>query len=488
MGAAVQLTPRREVAALRNWCAFALVLTGRTYRALLLTLVVVATLPAAGTWSSFVVRTGSMEPSIHVGDVVIAQPFGADEKMPVGRVMIFRAPPGSGAGSQLRVHRVVEALGHDTYTTAGDANPTPDAAPVPRANFRSRAIIRVPYVGRPLVWLDDGQYGRLLAWLLLTSLLLSASSRRVDGDPPRDSGWRGGLARRLADLARLPVGRHRRPITVGLRVAAVLGVVGVTLAVPASVQAAFSARTTSGSNAWRTATNLDQAYTAAVTADAPYALYLLDDASGVSAADATGNSRTGTYTSVAGYQQAGALAHNFGYAVSLAANNGRIVGGGTGLTDPTTFSVEMWFRTTTSGGGKLIGFENSRNATSTLFDRELFMRTDGRLVYMGASSTSKLLVSPTPLNNGAWHQVVVTSVPSGSQETSVMYVDGVAVATGTTSRAATSYVGWWRVGFGRVPVGTGYPTTGNFTGTVDNVAIYTTQLTATRVAAHYTVR
>jgi signal peptidase I len=458
---------------------------------LLLTLVVVATLPAAGTWSTFVVRTGSMEPSIHVGDVVIGQPFGTDEKVPVGRVMIFRAPPGSGVGSELRVHRVVEALGHETYTTAGDANPTPDAAPVPRANFRSRAIIRVPYVGRPLVWLDDRHYGRLLAWLVLTTLLLSASFRRVDGDPPRDTGPSDRGLRHLAALVRLPVGRHRRPSTVSVRIGVVLGVVGLTLAVPASAQAAFTARTTTGPNTWRAANSLVQAYTSAVMADTPSAFYRLDEASGTSATDTSGNNRTGTYANIASYRQVGALPHNFGYAVGLAANSGRMVAGGTAQTNPTTYSLEMWFRTTTTTGGKLIGFENSRNQSSTTADRTVLMRTDGKLAVMtGTGSGASILLSASALNNGAWHHVVVTVAPyvTGLYETTTLYVDGTQTAASSLMPWPSSYSGYWRVGYGKVPSATSFPSTGNLTGTVDDVAVYTTQLSATRVAAHYAAR
>jgi hypothetical protein len=90
---------------------------------------------------------------------------------------------------------------------------------------------------------------------------------------------------------------------------------------------------------------------------------------------------------------------------------------------------------------------------------------------LGGASTSKLLVSPTALNNGVWHHLVVTAVPSGSNEASAMYVDGVLVASGNTTKASLVYSGWWRVGFGRVPTGTGYPTTGNFTGSVDDFAV-----------------
>jgi signal peptidase I len=480
----------RGAAPLLAWCGFGLVVGGKIYRSLLLTLVAIAMVPNLWDWTSYVVRTGSMEPSISVGDVVIGQPFGATEKVPVGRVMIFDTPAGSGTVSTLRVHRVVAKAENGAFTTAGDANASNDPSPVPRENFRSRAVIRVPYVGLPLVWLAGRNFASLALWLAATALLLHLSFRPTDGSPPRTSSRPRSL-RRLGRRVRprwLRARRQHRGMSVGMRTVLALVVAMVALAVPSTATAAFTDTTATAPNTWKAAEILLQPYTAAVRAESPYAFYRLDEASGSDATDASGNTRTGTYASVATYQQAGALPTNPGYAIGLAANSGRMVGGGTGLTDPTTFSAELWFKTTTAAGGKLIGFENSRNATSTSFDREAFMRTDGKVVYMGATSTSKLLVSPTALNNGAWHHLVITAVPSGSNEISAMYVDGALVASGNTMKASLSYIGWWRVGFGRVPTGTGYPLTGNFTGSVDDVAIYTTQLSAARVAAHYAAR
>jgi signal peptidase I len=465
---------------------FTLVLAARVYRSLLLTLVAVALLPAIGSWSGFVVRTGSMEPSINVGDVVIGQPFAADEQVPVGRVMFFQAPPGAGAGSEVRMHRVVESLGHRNYTTAGDANPTPDAAPVPLENFRSRAIIRVPYVGLPLVWLHDRQLGRLALWLLGTGLLLQLSLRRVEGDPPTGSGPGARLGRWVAVsvLRRRP---HRGVTAAALCIAVVTVAVGAAQAGPAGADAAFTDTTASGSNTWRAALLLRQPYSSAVMADAPYAFYRLDEASGASAADYAGSSRVGSYTAVSAYRQTGALPKNPGYAVGLS-GVGRMVGGGIGLSDPITFSVELWFRTTTTTGGKLIGFESTRNATSSGFDREAFMRADGTVVYMGSATPKNLLATSPGLNNGSWHHLVVTSVPSGTLQFSSMYVDGVLVDSGTTNRAGSSYVGWWRVGYGTLPTGKDYPASSSFSGSVDDVAIYTTALSANRAAAHYAAR
>jgi hypothetical protein len=400
--------------------------------------------------------------------------------------MIFQAPPGSGAGSVLRVHRVVESLGHGRYTTAGDANPTPDAAAVPRENLRSRAVIEVPYVGLPIVWLDNRQYQRVALWLLLSTLLVWVSFRRLPHDPPRDRGRWGRTVRRCGE--RLGIRRRRhRGTGAAMRAVLAMSSAALVLAIPTAANAAFTDTTRSGSNTWKAAALLRQPYTSAVMADTPYAFYRLDEASGVTAADYAGNSRSGAYTAVSSYRQAGALPRNPGYAVGLS-GTGRMVGGGAGILDPQTFSVEMWFRTTTPLGGKLFGFESTRDATSSGFDREAFMRVDGTVVYMGSATSKNLLASSPGLNNGAWHHLVVTSVPSGALEASVMYVDGVPVASGTTLRAGTIYAGWWRVGYGTLPTGKDYPASSSFAGSVDDVATYTTALSATRVTAHYAAR
>lgn len=48
---------------------------------MLLTLTAVAVAPLLFGWGSFIIKSGSMEPSISVGDVVIARPFEIGEKV-----------------------------------------------------------------------------------------------------------------------------------------------------------------------------------------------------------------------------------------------------------------------------------------------------------------------------------------------------------------------------------------------------------------------
>lgn len=155
---------------------------------------------------------------------------------------------------------------------------------------------------------------------------------------------------------------------------------------------------------------------------------------------------------------------------------------------PETFSLELWFRTTTTTGGKLIGFESTRDATSSSYDRHVFMAPNGTLVYGGWSAPRiRTITSPLAYNDGAWHHLVLTAVPHGQQQDAVMYVDGSAVAAGTTTRTSF-FSGWWFVGYGNLSSGSGYPTTRGFAGSIDQPAVYQTQLSAARVAAHHAAR
>lgn len=454
----------------------------RAYRAFLVTLLAVALLPTLWAWSGFVVRSGSMEPGIAVGDVVVAQPFDAADEVPLGRVVVFPNPAKPDSG-ELLVHRVVERLDGGTYATAGDANATYDAAAVTADDLEARARLLVPMVGRPVVWLAEGQLVPVGAWLLFTGLALALARRRRgqssddDHEGGRSRSWRSSLAAR---------GRVQRTASLGGGLAIVVAA-GVAVSGTHAATAAFTSRALTGSNTWTVAKATSQPYSAQVLIDAPYAYYQVDEASGAVAADSSGNARPGSFAAVAAYRQVNGLPRNAGYAVELG-GAGRLVAGGPALSDPNTYSLELWFKTTTTAGGKLIGFESSRDATSLFSDRHVFMRTDGRLEYgdwMG-SGKEKTITTRQAYNNGGWHHLVLTASPKGNRQDAVIYVDGQEMASGKTTET-NEYDGWWRVGSGSAPVLTDYPGSA-FAGSIDQVAIYRTELSAARVENHWATR
>ncbi|GAA1445032.1 hypothetical protein GCM10009641_65330 [Mycobacterium cookii] len=472
----------------RDWTRLAAVLLARIYRTFVLGLVVVATAPVAFGWGSYVVRSGSMEPSIAVGDVVVAKPWTEDQRVRVGRVFVYDAP--AATSPHLMVHRIVELRDDGDYTTAGDANELTDVAPLPSRDIRATAVLLVPHVGLPVTWFQTGQWLRLAAWLLLTAAAFALATRRLEGEPPR---WRllrlvrdrfsprpprggpsgpGGTA--TGPPPRNGVRRSRTPL---LAVASLV-VVG-TLASTAG--AGFTGHTRNSGSAW-TAGFWTQPYVTEVLNDQPFGLWLLDETSGQYASDRSGNDRTGQYYGHLALGTPGALPRNPGTAVSNA--GGRVVLGTQPVVAPSAYSIELWFRTTSTSSSHLAGFEDDRddNWRGATADRIVTMTPSGHITFGAWKNGGLPLTTAASYNDGAWHHLVVTST---SSRFSTVYVDGVRVVSGTSSYVDT-YPGYWRVGQGSTGNQNGF--TASFTGDLDNVAIYHSTLSASRVAAHWAAR
>lgn len=218
------------------WAGFLLALAARGVRGLVLSLLVISMIPVVSSWTGYVVRSGSMEPGLSVGDVVLARPTAVGEPVPVGRVMVFDNPDATSPHDVI-VHRVVAARGHGTYTTAGDANRDDDSTPVPAASFTGRPSIAVPLIGLPLTWWADRAFGPLMLALGLAALVLGIPGRRARHRRP---GTTSGTAARTA-LVLVPL------------VAMTAAVVG-SPAAPAD--AAFTSSSTSRASTWSVAASV----------------------------------------------------------------------------------------------------------------------------------------------------------------------------------------------------------------------------------------
>ncbi len=127
-------------------------------------------------------------------------------------------------------------------------------------------------------------------------------------------------------------------------------------------------------------------YRARVAADGALDHWRLGEASGV-VNDYLGNSNL-TPVATATRNVAGAIAGDPDPAITFPGTTTvPAVTAGTAQTSPQKFSVEAWFKTTTTRGGKIIGFGNSPNGNSSSHDRHVYMANNGRLVF-GVSSSS----------------------------------------------------------------------------------------------------
>ncbi|WP_051812305.1 DUF7594 domain-containing protein [Streptomyces sp. NRRL S-340] len=151
-------------------------------------------------------------------------------------------------------------------------------------------------------------------------------------------------------------------------------------------------------------------------------------------------------------------------------------------TVPGQYSIETWFRTTTTRGGKLVGFGNNTTRTSSSYDKHIYMRNDGRLVFGVYTGSTRTVTSPGSYNDGSWHQVVATQGPSGV----VLYVDGARVGT-LAETGNQSYSGYWHVGGDNLSNWPNQPFSNYFAGQIDETAIYPSVLSADQVKSHYTL-
>lgn len=151
------------------------------------------------------------------------------------------------------------------------------------------------------------------------------------------------------------------------------------------------------------------------------------------------------------------------------------------VANPTTFSVELWFRTTAKGG-RLIGFGDQQVTQSATYDRHLYVNTAGRLVFgTYGNGAIQTLQSPGVVSDGVWRHAVATLSPTAG---SVLYVDGVQVAANANSRVAQVFTGYWRIGWDNLA---SWPAAGSyaFVGNLRFASVYSVALTPAQVASHY---
>ncbi|MFJ2979408.1 S24/S26 family peptidase [Curtobacterium sp. NPDC087082] len=190
-------TPHDALRDAVDWGRVVVATLARGVVATLLGLALWAAAPAVIGWQPTTVMTGSMEPRLTPGDVVVSRPVSAGD-VRMGKVLLVDDPDQPG---HLRMHRYVEDGPRGTIVTKGDANPRQDSTPVEPSAVHGVAFLRVPFVGAPIVWLRAGEWGKvgmlalgLVAVLALCTIdgslrrLVGPAGRSSDDDASRDGG------------------------------------------------------------------------------------------------------------------------------------------------------------------------------------------------------------------------------------------------------------------------------------------------------------
>jgi Concanavalin A-like lectin/glucanases superfamily/Fibronectin type III domain len=212
-------------------------------------------------------------------------------------------------------------------------------------------------------------------------------------------------------------------------------------------------------------------YATTVLSDSPSVFYRLADTDPSAMADSSGNGVTGAYTAQATLGKTGPLANDSASAIS---DNG---GGAAASGDPSLpvynepRTLEGWVNTTSGGSQYLAGY----GSTSTSEAFNVIVQPNDVIVQ--GYSDDLTFTSPSLLDDGNWHFVVATS--TGSSAT--VYVDGISLGTqnfGTTLDTLAAPQG--------LVIGMGaQDCCGEFNGSLADVAVFPTALTAAQVTAQF---
>jgi signal peptidase I len=138
-------------------------------------LIIVSVFPIPGNIKLFIVQSGSMEPAIKTGSMVLVKPSGnykIDDVITFGPVSSNNPP---------KTHRITEIkvnAGTPSYQTQGDANNAPDRSLVASSNVIGKVFLHVPYIGYAIA-ATKTKYGLLAIILLPASILIYDHTKKI---------------------------------------------------------------------------------------------------------------------------------------------------------------------------------------------------------------------------------------------------------------------------------------------------------------------
>lgn len=129
-----------------NWKTVLKVIENVVFVILLLIafLVIVSFLPIKNNYKLYSVMSGSMEPTIGVGSLIISQP---SSKYEVGDIITFRPNNATNQTTTHRVNSIDQSEDFIRYYTKGDANSSVDSNYVTKDKIVGKYLFQVPYLG-----------------------------------------------------------------------------------------------------------------------------------------------------------------------------------------------------------------------------------------------------------------------------------------------------------------------------------------------------
>lgn len=226
-------------------------------------------------------------------------------------------------------------------------------------------------------------------------------------------------------------------------------------------------------------------YQQTVLADSPVFYLRLNEISGTTFADTTGNGHTGTANGTVTLG-ATAAAAGLGTAVTPGTTTSDFIGitAAAALDITGNVTLECWYKPSSTAASAYLMNKGKDDDTHASYG--MFISSAGKVVF-AVTEAVNMLTGTTTLSVGTWYYLVCTFTSSGNHWT--IYVNAVSDNTtvNTPPAALTATVKDYRIGGvvegGSVP-GTFFP----MLGSIDEIALYNVALTSTQISNHYAAR
>ncbi|MDQ6617188.1 MAG: DUF6531 domain-containing protein [Actinomycetota bacterium] len=211
-------------------------------------------------------------------------------------------------------------------------------------------------------------------------------------------------------------------------------------------------------------------YASTVLADSPKAYYRLNESGCCTAADASGNGYNATYASSGiSYSATGALTADSDSAITTSYNGAAVSRDAAFLpTGAAARTIELWEKTSTAGSFGLVSYGTvaTNQYVSLGIGSGQILSLDGYTNYVNRSA-------PYSLEDGRWHHLAA----SFDGTTAFLYIDGQQIGSGALPLATVTGQALW--------LGSTQDGAAVFPGSLDEVAIYPSALTAAQISAHW---
>jgi len=241
-------------------------------------------------------------------------------------------------------------------------------------------------------------------------------------------------------------------------------------------------RTDNGLSATSAADRFSFSYTVVILGDSPSIYYRFGESSGTAAVDSSGNGHEASYSTTGitfgGY---GAIAGDPDPSVAFAGGTGIVQetsDAGVPLSDSSR-SVECWFKTMWPDSMWLAAWGPPNPGTGEFFGVQIFGGNRVNVRLGGATYRLPLIPQPGNFADGFWHQLVLTYDPA--TRTLTAYIDAQVLASQVIQQPLNTLAGALKIG-NLDPTANG---NGAFTGSLDELAIYSTVLSPAQIASHY---